>query len=194
MRILQRERHEPDVTLAFASNAQTVERVVVPEIKAIFVDHAPYVLRLARRLGVRDGDVDDICQEVFVTVHRRLPTYEGRGSMRSFVYGICVRAVANYRRKAHRRYEIGMDSPPEDESYDDPSRELERKSALAALDRALDALSEDHRTVFVLYEIEELSMNEVADVVGCPLKTAYSRLYAARGAVEGAMRAERSRA
>lgn len=181
------DRHEEGVTLALAQNL-TAEPAAVPEIKTIFREHAPYVLRLARRLGVRDGDADDVCQEVFVTVHRRLPTYEGRGSMRSFVYGICVRAVANYRRKAHRRYELGMDAPPDVGHAEDPGRAYERKRSLAALDEALATLSEEHRAVFVLYEIEELSMAEVAEVVGCPPKTAYSRLYAARASVTACMK------
>ncbi|MBC7172050.1 MAG: sigma-70 family RNA polymerase sigma factor [Polyangiaceae bacterium] len=188
MRTLPDGRHFSDVTLVHPEPA--IARGAAPpvEFAAIFREHAPYAMRLAHRLGVADADLDDLCQEVFLTVHRRLPEYEGRGSMRSFVFGICVRVAANYRRRAFRRKEVPSERPPERGSSDGPAEALDRKAALHALDRALATLGDDHRAVFVLFEIEELTMNEVAEAVGCPLKTAYSRLYAARAKVEEDMR------
>jgi RNA polymerase sigma-70 factor (ECF subfamily) len=159
-----------------------------PSFEAIFADHAPLVWRALRRLGVADADVEDVCQQVFMTIDRRLESFEGRSAIGTWIYGICVRAAAAYRRGRMRRREDLVATPP-DIATDPPQiAELERQSALAALDDVLDELDEDKRAVFVLYEIEELSMKQVAVAVDCPLQTAYARLYAARKQFEAALR------
>lgn len=155
----------------------------------VFKDNAPFVWRTLRRLGVREADVDDVCQEVFVVVHRKLAEFEGRSSVRTWIYGICIRTASAHRRLARHR-EVPTETPPERVAEGTPHESLARARSLAALDRALDALDEDKRTVFVLYEIEELGMAEIAEIVGCPLQTAYSRLHAARDKVQTAMRSE----
>ncbi len=153
----------------------------------VFGQNASYVWRALRGLGVADADVDDVCQEVFITVHRRLPDFEGRSSVRSWVYGICVRAASDYRKSARVRREVGTEAPPEQAV--DPRQEyaVSVQQARETLYRILDRLDDDKRAVFVLYEIEELSMAEIAAVVACPLQTAYSRLHAARREVEEAV-------
>jgi RNA polymerase sigma-70 factor (ECF subfamily) len=153
---------------------------------SVFRDHAAYVWRALRRLGVDERDVEDVCQEVFVVVHRRLADFEGRSSIRTWVYGICVRTASDYRRRASRRYETVTESPPEKPAKEDPHQDLASRRARQALDRILSELDDDKRAVFVLYEIEELPMSEVAEAVGCPLQTAYSRLHAARALVTAA--------
>jgi RNA polymerase sigma-70 factor (ECF subfamily) len=156
-------------------------------VAEVFREHAPFVWRALRRLGVREADVEDACQEVFVVVHRRLGDFEGRSSVRTWVYGICVRVASDWRKRAHVRREIVTDTTPEPEpdSGRDPQRALATREARRILDRILDELDDDKRAVFVLYEIEQLGMAEVADSLGCPLQTAYSRLHAARKLVEG---------
>lgn len=156
----------------------------------VFREHAPFVWRTLRRLGVREADVDDVCQEVFVVVHRKLPEFEGRSSLRTWIYGICIRTASAHRKLARHR-EMPTDSPPEREAEGTPHESLARRRALEKLDRALHELDEDKRTVFVLYEIEELGMAEIAEIVGCPLQTAYSRLHAARDKVQAALKAEK---
>lgn len=150
-------------------------------VDAIFREHAPYVWRALRRLGVHEADVEDVCQEVFVVVHRRLGSFDGACAVRTWLYGICIRTASDYRRRPHRRREspAGDDlpdigSPPAQED------ELEQRRALDRLDAALGELDDAKRAVFVLYEIEGLQMPEVAQAIGCPLQTAYSRLHAAR--------------
>jgi RNA polymerase sigma-70 factor (ECF subfamily) len=160
-------------------------RVDVPSLPEIFRDYAPFVWRGLRRLGVPESDVEDVCQEVFVVVHRRLGDFEGRSSLRTWIYGICARTASDYRRSGRVRREIVTDAPPEQTqdgaaAYD----AVALRQARATLDRILDTLDDDKRSVFVLYEIEELTMAEVADALGCPLQTAYSRLHAARKIVE----------
>lgn len=161
----------------------------------VFAEHAAFAWRALRRLGVPEADVEDVCQEVFLIVHRRLGTFEARSSVRTWVYGICVRVASDHRRRLRRAREESWASPPEESIPPPQDQELERRRALATLDAALDALDDDKRAVFVLYEIEELPMSEVAEVVGCPLQTAYSRLHAARRRIEASLRgalAERS--
>ena len=165
-------------------------------VAQVFRDHAPFVWRALRRLGVREADVEDVCQEVFVVVHRRLADFEGRSSVRTWVYGICVRVASDWRKRAHVRREMlapkdegsekELDAPPSSRRGlpRDPGAEVARREARAILDGILDQLDEDKRAVFVLYEIEQLTMNEVAEAIGCPLQTAYSRLHAARKIVE----------
>lgn len=167
-----------------------------PNVAAVFKEHGPYVWRVLRRLGVRESDIEDVCQEVFVVVHRRLPDFEGRSSLRTWVYGICIRTASDYRKRAVHRREVLTDEPPELVSSSDPHGELATKRARQTLDRILAALDDDKREVFVLYEIEGLGMADVCEVVGCPLQTGYSRLHAARALVQEAAllaRAEGSR-
>lgn len=150
----------------------------------IFRELAPFVWRALRRLGVADRDVDDMVQEVFVVVHRKLPEFEGRSSIRTWVYGICVRTASDYRNRAHIKRETFPETMPEQHAAHDAHEALARHEARALLDRVLDGLDEDKRAVFVLYEIEELGMAEVAEALECPLQTAYSRLHSARKMVE----------
>lgn len=147
---------------------------------AIFREHAPYVWRVMRRLGVREADAEDLCQEVFVVVHRRLGDFEERSSMRTWIYGIAIRVASDHRRRAHVRRERPAEEVPEERRSAPQIAELERGQARALLDAALRELDDEKRAVFVLYEIEGLGMKEVAEAVGCPLQTAYSRLHAAR--------------
>ncbi len=154
----------------------------------MFKEHGPYVWRVLRRLGVRESDVEDVCQEVFVVVHRRLPDFEGRSSVRTWVYGICIRTASDYRKRAVHRREVLTDEPPELVSTSDPHGELATKRSRQTLDRILASLDDDKREVFVLYEIEGLGMAELCEAVGCPLQTGYSRLHAARALVQEAAR------
>ena len=146
----------------------------------VFRDHVHSVWRTLRRLGVAEDDVEDLCQEVFLVVFRKLAEFEGRSAMRTWIYGICLRTASDYRRRAHRRHEVVAESVPEPSVSASQATELQRRQARAMLDRALARLDEDRRAVFVLYEIEELSMAEVAEAIGCPVQTAYSRLHSAR--------------
>jgi RNA polymerase sigma-70 factor (ECF subfamily) len=133
-----------------------------------------------RHLGVPGADLQDQAQEVFVAVFRGLQGFEGRSALRTWVYGICVRVASNYRRRAYVRRERSFSEPPEQALEPDQPRALEEGMGWPALRRLLDTLDADKREVFVLYELEELPMREVAEACGCPLQTAYSRLHAAR--------------
>jgi RNA polymerase sigma-70 factor, ECF subfamily len=146
----------------------------------IFATHAPFVVRVVRRLGVRASDVEDVAQEVFVIVHRRRGDLQPGVPVRSWLFGITRRVVSNYHRQARHRHEepsAKLDAVP---TQSDPAQRLEGSLERALLDRALARLDADKRDVFVLFELEGLDMRDVASMVACPLNTAYSRLYAAR--------------
>jgi RNA polymerase sigma-70 factor, ECF subfamily len=155
----------------------------------VFRAHAPTVWRALRRLGVREADIEDQSQEVFVVVHRKLREFEGRSKISTWIYGICVRVAADYRKRAHVRREQPGELPEQGQSAPQ-HRELEQARARALLDAALAGLDDEKRAVFVLYEIEELTMAEVAQAVGIPLQTAYSRLYAGRKAMTETLSAQ----
>ena len=145
--------------------------------EALYRAHAPFVVRLLRNLGVREADVPDVAQDVFVVISRKLGEVELRSTLRAWIYGVCYRTAANYRRRSAFTRERLYAVPPEAAQSD---RSGVRAAAKLDLLRALDRLSDAQRTIFVLYEVEQLTMAEVAEVVGCPPTTAYSRLYAAR--------------
>lgn len=150
------------------------------EFGQIYRDNVNYVWRVLGHLGVRSADLEDVAHDVFLVVRRRLCTFEARSSLRTWIYGISVRVASDYRSRAFRKREVLCDELPEMPLLAPQQEELERSELNARLSRLLDGLKPEQREVFVLYEIEELSMKEVALSVGCPLQTAYSRLHAAR--------------
>ena len=157
---------------------------VVPAFDQLFRDHSDRVWRTLLRLGVREGDVDDVLQEVFLVVHKQLATFEGRSQISTWIYGICARVASDYRRKAvHRREILGHETADEIDPRT-PDDHMAQRDAQRTLDNILAPLDDEKREVFVLFEVEKLSMQEVADALGCPVQTAYYRLYAARKIVD----------
>jgi RNA polymerase sigma-70 factor (ECF subfamily) len=151
-----------------------------PSFPAVFDEYAPFVLRVMRHLGVPQSDVQDQSQEVFVAVFRGLAAFAGRSTLQTWIYGICLRVASNHRRRAHVRRERPVAELPEQPSPPVQDELLEQRRSEPRLRRLLDTLDPDKREVFVLYELEELSMKQVAALCDCPLQTAYSRLHAAR--------------
>lgn len=150
------------------------------ELGAVYRENVRYVWRCVRHLGVREADVEDITHEVFLVIGRKLSSFEGRSSLKTWIYGITLRVCGDHRKKASTRREVAVAEHPDATSPDDPHDEAARSHLRLRLQRHLDALSLPQREVFVLYELEELPMKEVAEIVGVPLQTAYSRLHAAR--------------
>lgn len=139
-------------------------------------------------LGVPSSDLDDARQEVFLVVSRKLSDYEERGSMRAWLFSICLRVAQRRRRLLLRRRELhaAYDYPEQVVDPTQHERVMEHE-ALALGCRLLSELPPEQRDVFWLYEVEDLSMPEVARVLGCPLQTAYSRLRKARERVLAAV-------
>lgn len=160
--------------------------VTPPPFAELFREHAPHAGRALRNLGVSEVDLPDALQEAFLVVHRKLPSFRGESSLRTWIYGICMRVAAAYRRRPQRARETTLDDAPVAVAPTTPHDEAERREALAQLDAALERLDDDKRVVFVLYELEELTLAEVAAAVGAPLPTVFSRLQAARRIIQSA--------
>jgi RNA polymerase sigma-70 factor, ECF subfamily len=146
-----------------------------------------FVYRTVRRLGVREASVDDVVQEVFLVVHRRLDRYEPRVPFRGWVYGILSHVVRTHRRTI-RRKELPFEASEMEAAQTiavapaslEPARLAEQHEALSLLLRLLDKMDEDKREVLVLSELEQMTVPEIADTIGANLNTVYSRLKAAK--------------
>lgn len=183
--------------LKTAKEAPVERHISVPEndaqalsFDAVVADHGPYVWRVLRRLGVRSADIEDVWQETFIVVHRKLGGFEGRAQLRTWLSAIAVRVASDYRSRAYRRREQATDELPETGAAASQQEGLLDQERRALLDRLMAELKPEQREVVVLYEFAELPMQEVAEALGCPLQTAYSRLHAGRKALEQAARRE----
>jgi RNA polymerase sigma-70 factor (ECF subfamily) len=132
--------------------------------------------------------VDDAVQDVFIVVHRRLTEFEGRSSLRSWLFGIARRVAHDHRRRIGRK-ERGEELPEvlPDPDGSTPAGELERAQAVRTLHALLAALDDDKREVFILAELEQMTAPEIAAALGVNLNTVYSRLRAARAAFDAAV-------
>jgi RNA polymerase sigma-70 factor (ECF subfamily) len=160
---------------------------------AVVASHGPYVWRVLRRLGVRAADIEDVWQETFIVVHRKLDGFEGRSQLRTWLSAIAVRVASDYRSRAYRRREQATENLPDDGLEASQHEDLMDRERRILLDRLLSELKPEQREVIALYEFAELPMQEVAAALGCPLQTAYSRLHAGRRALEQAARREAAR-
>ncbi len=155
-------------------------------LRELFDRHFDFVWRSLLRLGVASGAVDDATQEVFLVVMRKLDRIEP-GRERSFLYGTALRVASDSRRARQRRGEIaGEISGAVLEALADPAPApdeiLERSEARRRLDAFLASLPLELRGVFVPFELEGLTMAEIADALGIPPGTVASRLRRARDA------------
>lgn len=148
----------------------------------LFGEHAPFVARFAARLGIAHDDVDDVVQEVFLTVHRLGGFEPGRASATSWLAEIAVRIVSTRRRSASRnRLVTDEDVMRAAEAPGaSPHDVAELRSELERVERALATLDVDRRAVFVLCEIEGQSCVDIAAGLGIPVGTVHSRLHLAR--------------
>jgi RNA polymerase sigma-70 factor (ECF subfamily) len=169
------------VTLsARSSSAAPLAREEVPQSQRFAALHrrnCDGIWRYLRRLGLTSVEADDATQQVFLVVARKLEAVKP-GAERSFAYEVASRVASEVRRSAARRCEVAL--PAELRALDVPDGLLEERQRLALLDSILAAMPEDLRQVFALYEIEELSLKEIAMVLKMPQGTVASRLRRAR--------------
>jgi RNA polymerase sigma-70 factor (ECF subfamily) len=156
----------------------------LPSFRSIYRDYFDFVWTSARRLGVPMGAIDDVVQEIFIVVHSRLHTVEQPASLRSWIYSVVRRTVSTYHRGQHARAIRGYSEPsPEPGASLRPPSPLDLavlSAELKLLWRLLGELDAPKREVLILVELEEMTMPEIAEAIGIPLNTAYSRLRAAR--------------
>lgn len=143
--------------------------------------------RNLRRLGITHAMVEDAVQDVFLVVHRRWDDFRHHSTVRTWVIGICLLVARDYRRKRLRAAQNQELESNDAISMETPVATVERVEATRILMTLLDGLDEQCRTVFVLVELEELSMTEAAEAIGIPVSTAYKRLANARRQFERAI-------
>ena len=160
----------------------------VLDVATVYEAYFRYVWRCLRSLGVRDSQLEDALQDVFIVVQRRLPEFDGRAAVRTWLYAIALRVARKYRERARREptsLDAAREADPELSSADETSGDREQESErLVLARRALAALDDDKREIFVLARVEQMSAPEMASVLRIPLNTVYSRLRAARLAFE----------
>lgn len=153
-----------------------------PAFEALYREHFAFVWRSLRRLGVREADAADAAQEVFLVAHRRLPEFEGRSKLTTWLFRISLNVASDHLRRAHVRREVTDEEHLAGEVSDalDPEGHRTRHEGLALLEAALGSMTLDQRTVFVLFELEGLTTSEIASTLELPMGTVHSRLRRAR--------------
>ncbi len=158
--------------------------------RAMYEQQVDFVWRNLRRLGVAMGEADDKAQEVFVIAHRRFGDFEDRGhGPRAWLFQIVLRVASDARRHRRRHPEEpdGGDSLQTQSVEASQADDVARREAIGRLDRALQTIDVGRRAVLVLHEIEEMTAPQIAEILGIPLNTVYSRLRVARGELESAL-------
>jgi len=158
-----------------------------------------FVWRTARRMGVPESALDDVCQDVFVAVHRRLAEFEGRSSVRTWVFGILMNVVLVHRRTlarkspAHRSFGGVLDPDSVADERQGPHEEVSDAEAVRIARWLLEQLDDEKRTVFILAELEEIPVPEIAEGLAVNVNTVHARLRAARRQFAAAAARHRAR-
>lgn len=160
-----------------------------PLFHALFEAEFDFVYNTLRRFGVREADAGDQAQEVFIVVHQLLPDYDATRPVRPWLVAIAYRIAARYRTLARNAREVPGTDPAEPEDASPLALErLEEEERRALALEAIEQIEMSRRPVFLLAEIEEQPMPDIAHALGIPLNTAYSRLRLAREEFERAVR------
>lgn len=170
-----------------------------PTFAHLYEEYFAFAWRSARRLGTPEASLDDVVQEMFMIVHQQLPKFEGRSSIKTWMFGIVLNVVRAHRRALRTKHphslHPGMRGDP-DSLSDGAAGPLENASnaeAARVVHQLLEALDDDKREVFVLAELEQLSAPEIARVLNLPMNTVYSRLRLARQEFAAAAARHRAR-
>jgi RNA polymerase sigma-70 factor (ECF subfamily) len=175
---------------------ELVERAQKGDKRAFELLVMKYQRKLARLLSrmVRDpAEIEDITQESFIKAYRALPQFRGESAFYTWLYRIAVNTAKNYLVARGRRAPTTTEfSSEEAEGFEDaellrdiatPDAELQTKQIANAVNKAVEALPEELRTAITLREIEGLSYEEIAQMMGCPIGTVRSRIFRAREAI-----------
>jgi RNA polymerase sigma-70 factor (ECF subfamily) len=165
---------------------------VVLDVAAVFDREFAYVWKTLRRFGVREADLPDQTQEVFIKLHELRGEYDMTRPLRPYLCAIAFRVAAGHRRRAHQRREVLTESAGnEAHAAPDASEQLERSEARSRLIEALEHVHDDRRLVLVMHDIDGTSMPDIVAVLKIPMNTGYSRLRLARQELAEAVRALR---
>lgn len=171
---LDRSAPAPPASAATRSTGGTV-----PDFEEVFREHFARVTRTLRSLGVSEACVDDATQDVFVVVHSKLPSFEGRSTLATWIYAVTFRVAQNHRRKRRLRLHDPLSGEERDPAAD-PLERLAEGQAAAFVQRFCQTLREPKRDAFVFCVVENRPPHEVAELLGISVNTLYSRVRAAR--------------
>jgi len=160
--------------------------------RAIFECEFDYVWSSLRRLGVHTRDIEDVAQELFVHVYRRFDEYDPSRPIRPWLFAFAYRCASDWRRLARHRIEAQLDVEHRPSETPGPDHAIDAGRDRALVLQSLEGIDLERRAVFVLYELDETPIKTIAETLGIPLFTAYSRLRVARQ--EFAAAAQRLRA
>jgi RNA polymerase sigma-70 factor (ECF subfamily) len=150
-------------------------------VREVVVAQFGFIWRLLRHLGVTPTDVDDAAQQVFLIASKRIDEIEA-GHERSFLYGVAIRIAAKARHAQKHRFDRDAEIAELVDTARSPEELLDGARKRALFDGVLDAMDLDLRAVFVLHELERLTMSEIAQTLELPTGTVASRLRRARDA------------
>jgi RNA polymerase sigma-70 factor (ECF subfamily) len=168
-----------------------VEAPARPTFRAVFEGESSYVWNTLKRLGVRDRDLEDLTQEVFLVVFRRLGDYDPARPLRPWLFGIAYREAQNHRRR--QRPVVPQDLEQTPDGAPTAEQRLALRQAQEIVLQALDAIDLDRKAILIAHDIDEQPIPAVAQELGIPLNTAYSRLRLARNDFQTAIRRIRLR-
>jgi RNA polymerase sigma-70 factor (ECF subfamily) len=162
-------------------------------LHSVYAENARFVWRALRGMGVRDAEIGDAVQDVFIVVHRRYQEFDHRFKVRTWLFEIAYRVARDYRRKYARTRAVVPFEDNHGVSERNPADHAEQNDRIRLLHWLLDQLDEDKRAILVLTEFEGLTAPEVSELTGTPLNTVYTRLRRARNEFNEALaRHERS--
>lgn len=158
-------------------------------LEQLYSAELPYVYSFLYRLGGRGAELEDLAHDVFVTAMRKSSSYDPNRPVRPWLLGIAFRVVADARRKMSSKREVA-EPPPLDVAYEgeDAHERLLQRDRRALIDEALESLEPERRAVFVMHELEGLPAADIAQAMGIPVATAYSRLRVGREEFTAAVR------
>jgi len=178
----------------FTDSSPPRPRLTVAEVHA---RHGEFIYKSLYRMGVRSPHLEDVYQEVFLVVHRRLDSYAGHCAITTWLFEVCFRVAAGYRRRAHfRREQLVPDASAVTfvaAATPTPEREVEKRQAADRLNVILNTLNLEQRMVFRMFELEGLTCDQIGENIGVPVGTVYSRLHRARKAFLRALQRQRAR-
>lgn len=157
------------------------------DFPAIFEREFAYVWSCLRRLGVAERDAEDQAQQIFLEVFRQLDSLDTTRPLRPWLFGFALRNACNYRRLARHAVEEIRAAPELSDPTPGADEQLIMREELDLGERALQRVEISRRAVLMLHEIDGHTMPEIAEALGIPLNTAYSRLRLARRDYEAAV-------
>lgn len=170
------------------SRREDVPAPARPAFRDVFEAQFSYVWNVLKRLGVAERDLEDLGQQVFLQVHAQLSTFDTHRPIRPWLFSFAYHAASNYRALARHRVELSIVAPEPIDSKPAADEQMITRQELELAELALGRVALDRRAVLLLHEVEGHGMPEIAESLGIPLNTAYSRLRLARQEYEQAVR------